>query len=93
MRFGQPTHNIVPDKTAIADLDNWKVYAKIEEAGRKFLAEEELKWYQSEIAKRQYDEFPKVEQRAQTSFTYSRIAILVAISSIIVSILLKISCG
>lgn len=81
-RWGIHTPNIHPDINVIADLNNWEVKAKITDEGRDKLKEQTFFWYQTENAKLQYEDYPRLKRQA-------RIAIIVSIIAIAVPLILE----
>ncbi|HEY8660971.1 MAG TPA: hypothetical protein VIL78_18210 [Hanamia sp.] len=85
-RLSLATPNIDPNKNIKANLDNWLIRAKILEAGRDKIEEENFKkmqatkaWYETENAKIQYENYPTIKRQA-------KYALIIAAASLLASI-------
>lgn len=75
----------------ITTLNNYDIYAKLEEPGRKFIKEQGLMWYQTEIAKRQFDDYPKIKSKSKWTFWIAIITAGVVIIELILKLVDKLS--
>ena len=66
-------------QNTMTDLDNWLIYAKITELGKEKILSINKFWYDTENARRQFEDYPKTKQRAIWAFWISIIAIIVTV--------------
>lgn len=89
-RIGLPTKLNPNDyQNTYTDLDNWQMFARITEQGKDKVQSSNKMWYDTENARRQFEDYPKTKQRTIWAF---RLSILAIIITIILG-LLKLKCN
>lgn len=81
----QPTDH----QNTMTDLDNWLMYARISDKGKDIIQSNKKAWYDTENARRQFEDYPQTKQRAIWAFRLSILAIIVTL----VLGLLKLKCN
>ena len=81
-RIGLPTRLNPNDyQNTETNLDNWRMFARITEASKDKIQSSKKMWYDTENARRQFEDYPQTKQRTIRAFTLSIIVRFTAFSA------------